>query len=282
MKKLLFLVVLTGLSLLIYSEGKAQTETVNPNVYVKENIPAKKPIPYRNLREADIMWSKKIWQIIDCREKMNHIFYYPIFEDELDDRRSLISLLIYGIDNEGLTVYSDEEFREILTRDDVYRLFDALPDTQQIVDPNSGELITQVIDNDIKYDEVKSYEIYEQWFFDRRHSTMRVRILGICPIRSYTDQETQQFRRQKTFYVYFPEVRELLAKQEVFNRNNDANRVSFDDIFMQRRFNSYITQESNVYENRPITVYMSGIHNLMEAERIKQELFEFEHDLWEY
>jgi hypothetical protein len=64
--------------------------------------------------------------------------------------------------------------------------------------------------------------------------------------------------------------------------NNDAQRISFDDLFMQRRFGSTITGESNVYNDRPISDYQIGKFTLFEAERIKTELFNFEHDLWEY
>ncbi|MBN2764205.1 MAG: hypothetical protein JXR41_14020, partial [Bacteroidales bacterium] len=69
---------------------------------------------------------------------------------------------------------------------------------------------------------------------------------------------------------------------EIFNRNNDAQRISFDDFFMQRRFNSYIFAESNVYDNRWINSYAIGEDALLEAEKIKDWLFNIEHDLWEY
>ncbi len=237
-------------------------------------------MPYPVLREADILWTKKIWQIIDCREKMNHPFYYPLVD--MDDRKSLISLLIYGINNEGLTAFKDHEFKELATRDEVYQMFDALPDTQFVPNPNTGELVQTVIEGEIKYDEVYQYELKEQWFFDKQHSTMHVRVLGICPIRRYLDAETGQMRKQRTFWIYFPEVRPLLAGQEVFNRHNDAQRISFDDMFFQRRFSSYIVRETNVYDNREVMAYMQGLNTLLEAEKIKQELFEMEHDLWEF
>ena len=94
--------------------------------------------------------------------------------------------------------------------------------------------------------------------------------------------ETGQIRKVRAFWIYFDEARPLMANQEVFNRHNDAQRISFDDLFFQRRFESYITRESNVYDNREIVQYLSGLNTLLEAERIKQEIFEFEHDLWEY
>lgn len=283
MKRFFVVFLVVGLITTIFNEQQifAQEETVNDGVYIKENIPGKRPVPYRQLREADIMWSKKIWQVIDCREKMNHPLYFPL-EGEVDDRRSLMNLFMYGIRNEGLIVYKDDQFQEIMTLDEVLEKLDALPKTQQVTNPETGELEERVIAGSINYDEISQYEIKEQWYFDKQHSTMRVRILGICPIRRYVDVETEQARKERTFWVYFPSARHLLANQEVFNRHNDAQRISFDDLFFQRRFNSYIIAESNVYDNRPISTYMQGVNNLLEAEKIKQDLFEIEHDLWEY
>ncbi len=276
-----FLVVLfVGISVSLMGTTETKAQNVNDNIYEKEGIPGKRVVPYRALREADVIWKKTIWQVIDCREKMNHMLYYPLVD--MDDRKSLVSTLMYGIDNEGLTAYADDEFKEILTRDEVLDLFDALPDTQQVRNPETGVLETRVIPGEIKTEEVEQYEIKEIWYFDKQHSTMRVRILGICPIRRYMDPETAQFRKERTFWIYFPEARPIFAQQEVYNRHNDAHRISFDDLFWQRRFSSFIVRESNVYDNRPIAAYMNGVNNLMEAERVKQELFEFEHDLWEY
>lgn len=280
MKRFFVILLVVELSLTLFNNKQTYAQNVNDNIYVKENIPGKRPVPFPLLREADIMWSKKIWQVIDCREKMNHIFYYPTVD--VDDRKSLISVLIYAINNEGLTIYRDDEFKQLMTRDEVYEKFDALPDTQQVTDPETGELTSRVIEGEVKFEEVTKYELKEQWYFDKQHSIMRVRILGICPIRVWIDPETGQARKARTFWVYFDEARPLFAKQEIFNRNNDAQRISFDDIFWQRRFTSYIVRESNVYDNREIVNYMQGVHNLLEAEKIKQDIFNIEHDLWEF
>ncbi len=280
MKRFFAVFLVIGIFGAIFNEQQSYAQNVNDGVYIKENIPGKRPVPYANMREADMMWTKKIWQIIDCREKMNHPFYYPIVD--MDDRKSLISLLIYGINNEGLTAFKDHEFKELATRDEVYQMFDALPDTQYVPNPNTGELVQTVIEGEIKYDEVYQYELKEQWYFDKQHSTMKIRVLAICPIRRFLDVETGQIRKQRTFWIYFPEVRPLLAGQEVFNRHNDAQRISFDDMFFQRRFSSYIVRETNVYDNREVMAYMQGLNTLLEAEKIKQELFEMEHDLWEF
>jgi len=111
---------------------------------------------------------------------------------------------------------------------------------------------------------------------------MEIRILGMCPVRFYTKEGNDEIQRSQAFWIYFPEARNIFANHEVFNPYNDANRISFDDIFHKRKFSSYIIGESNVYDNRRIIDYAQGFYSLLEAERVKQELFELEHDMWEY
>ena len=125
-----------------------------------------------------------------------------------------------------------------------------------------GSLVDTTIQNDRKTDEVKQILVKEKWFFDKNHSVMNVRIIGICPIRVYAQLDdagmpTDVLLKKQTFWVYFPELRPLFARHEMFNDNNDAQRISYDDYFIQRRFNSYIFAESNVYSNRVITSYCS-------------------------
>jgi len=112
-----------------------------------------------------------------------------------------------------------------------------------------------------------------------------VRIVGLCPIRTYyREEDTDQLDMQKTqiFWAYFPAIRTLLANHEVFNSFNDAERRTFDDIFMKRVFSSYVFQETNVYDNRRIDQYSLGLDAIVESERIKADIFKLEHDLWEY
>jgi gliding motility associated protien GldN len=258
-------------------------------VYVKEHIPNKRPVPYAYVREADVMWSKIIWRVIDLREKQNFALYYPT--RPIDSRVNLITLLLHGIDNEGVTAYSTDdplnEFKQPLTKEQVDVQMGAKIDTIKVPDPNTGELVTKVIQRDRQIEAIKQIMIKEKWYFDKQLSTMQVRVLGICPIliRNKEDQNgnpTDEIEKKLTFWVYYPEVRNLLANHEVYNRFNDAQYYSFDDLFTQRRFSSFIFKESNVYDNRPISSYTSGIETLYESERIKESIFKYEHDLWEY
>jgi gliding motility associated protien GldN len=288
-------VLLIGVVLSGMISGSLRAQDVKKEVYDKVNIPLKKPIPYPDIREADVMWSKIIWRMVDLREKMNLPLVFPT--KPIGERMNLVSLLLYGIDNEGLQVYSPDdlfdEFKVAMTKEDIDVKFEAVQKTTQVIDANNNPHDT-TYKQDRQIEQVKKLLIKEKWYFDKQHSTMQVRIIGLCPIRMVPRQVQAQGATatgnedeadvvmKQVFWVYYPEARNLLASHPVFTRFNDAMQISYDDLFMQRRFDGYIFKESNVYNNRRIEEYATGVEALLEADRIKQYLFEVEHDLWEY
>jgi len=258
-------------------------------VYTREHIANKAPVPYTYVREADVMWAKDIYRIIDLTQLKNLSLYYPV--NPIGSRHNLISLLMWGIDFEGVQAYSTDdpqnEFTIPLERTKIDESMGAGTETISKINVTTGMPEDTVITNERRLDEVKQILVKEKWFFDRNNSVMNVRIIGLCPIRIYTTFDengmpTDIIRKEQTFWVYFPEIRPLLARHEIFIDNNDAQRISFDDFFMQRRFDSYIYAESNLYGNRAINSYAVGIDALLEGERVKEELFNIEHDMWEY
>ncbi len=283
MKKLFFLIIMM-VAMVEIPTVKAQN--VLDGIYPKEHVINRKPIPYPYVREADVMWSNTVWRIIDLREKMNLPLFYPI--NKMDGRYSLIQLLLHGIQYEGLTAYStkyDDEFKVDMTYEQVLVEMGVAADTL-MVQQEDGTFVSQVVTGDLKPNEVKQILVKEVWFFDRNYSRLDVRILGLCPIREYSKSTgeggAEEMARSQVFWIYFPQARDLFARNEVFNPRNDAQRRTFDDIFMKRFFGSYITRESNVYNNRGIEKYAVGMDAMLEAERIKTDIFNFEHDLWEF
>jgi gliding motility associated protien GldN len=122
----------------------------------------------------------------------------------------------------------------------------------------------------------------EDWFFDKQRSVMDVRILGLCPMKEKADPTSGEvIGYSPLFWVYFPECRATFAKAEVYNTKNDAERRSLDDIFWKRMFSSYIHKESNVYD-RVVVSYATGLDVLLESDRIKDDIFVYEHDLWHF
>lgn len=284
MKRYIVLILVSSFFTLL--QNKPANAQVLDGIYEKEHVPSRRYVPYYNLREADVMWKKRVWRIIDLREKINHPLYFPT--QRIGDRMSLIDLLIWGINNEGVTPYEaifDDRFLVPMTRAQIDDAFGAGSKTVMVQDAETGEMVERTEEIERTTSEVKQYMLKEDWFFDNQRSTMNVRIIGICPIREfYRDEDIEQndLVRKKVFWIYFPDARRILANHEVFNPFNDAERRTFDDIFFKRMFSSYASQKSNVYNDRDVTQYNIGLEALLEAERIKNELFQMEVDLWEY
>ncbi|MDA3894272.1 MAG: gliding motility protein GldN [Salinivirgaceae bacterium] len=271
----------------MFTMNKESEAQVLDGIYVKEHVPARKQVPYKFLREADVMWTKRIWRIIDLNEKINHPLYYPT--TRIGDRMSLIDLMLWGINTEGITPYDateDDRFTQPITRSQIEVAFGAVEETRTYTD-ESGSEVSTTFKNEINSSEVKQYIVKEDWFFDRQHSIMDVRIIGLCPVRFYTKDDgtgegEAETRIAPVFWIYFPEARRIFANHEVFNQYNDAERRTFDDIFFKRKFNSYIVQQTNVHDDRKISAYTLGLQSLLEGEKLKKMINDYEQDLWNY
>lgn len=267
------------------TSGSSQNAVTTPrdNVFDEIHVQFKKPVPYPPLRQADVAYQWRIWQKIDFREKMNQPFYYPITERL--GWKSFMKTILDALRAGDLTAYDDrvdDEFTMPLTWSDLeFRLKGQADSIDQF--DQSGVFLGKKISYPDEYQagEVKSLKLKEVWYFDKQRSQMMVRILGLGPVREFIDSETSQKREETLFWIYFPEARPILAKSMVFNRKNSGARLSYDDIFWKRLFNSYVFKEENVYD-REISQYAIGLDALLESNRIKSEIFEIEQGMWEY
>lgn len=282
--------VLVFIGLLIFLAGGTchETKAQAPvdGAYKREDLAKRKPTALPSFREADIMWSKKVWRIIDLREKMNQTMYFPT--KEIEGRRNLVTIFLDGIKDGKLIAYDakyDDEFKTPMTYEQVKEAFGATTRTKKVRDPDTGLLVEKPVSAEVRSEEVKQIMIKEEWVFDKQTSTMNVRVIGICPIQEfYRDEDVNQenVQRRQVFWIYYPEARELLAANEVFNPQNTARNFSYDDIFLKRKFNSYIVKEANIYNNRNITDYLTGKDAMLESKKIENEIFDYEQNLWEY
>lgn len=275
-----FLFVISGFLL----SGVLNAQAVK-DIYQK-TIPDNQKITYPYLREADVYWSKRYYRIIDLREKMNQSLYYPIVP-VADGRKSFMRILLEEVKAGRVNVYAAnaltaDSIVPPTTYNDVEKNMEGGKIKKGIVNVNTGLVDSVEVYDAPNFNNVKQLWMYEEWFFDKKNSKLDFRIIAIQPIYFYFDQATQTQRKRGLFWVRYDDIRDIMSKKEIFSTSNDAQRISFDDLFLQRRFSSYIIAESNVYNDRFIVDYATGIDALFEAERIKKELANWEHDLWEY
>lgn len=275
-----------------------------PRVYKKENVKEKKAPELANVREADAIWSTRIWREIDLRQKANHPLYYPL-DSVFHGKRSFIQVIMDEFVNNPNNVgpsavkfYEDDQLLIEVPIESI-RNFILRSDSVEINDQNCIPEKKWVTNDFIKIKpSLTKIYIMEDWFIDKQRSVQDVRILAIgfkipyVEIKNEPDPQcngTSTFtgfgqpdmEKGKVYWMFFPQIRPVLAQVETYNRLNDAMRLSYDDLFLQRIFASYITKQENAY-NRNINDYSAGLDALLESERIKNEIFTYEQDLWEY
>jgi gliding motility associated protien GldN len=252
------------------------------------------PLEYGYVDDRDILWSKTVWEVIDLDQRVNFPLYYPL--DTIDigaDRRSLYDVLIKNIKNGKLTdVYVDSYFTE-------KRKFSDLAATLKKVDTtdlgyeqyNAGERISPEYINqrELTAADIEEYRIKGMWYFDKRQGEMKYRLLGIAPVApdvNFIDNENMTLEDAKVelFWVWFPSARQILHEAKVFNQRNSAMPISFDMLLNSRRFNATVYKEDNVHGDREINDYVTdnALFQLLEAQRIKEEIRDREQDMWAY
>lgn len=282
-KSILFLVVVNLIAINLKSQpGVFQPGDYRDGIYDKENSTNRRFIPYTHLREGDVSWEKRVWRRLDMREKQNQQLYYPT--EAVVSRISYVQLLLKYILKGEIIAFKDEEFlipkelseirKSIVIQEDSADVeeFDANGNSYMVKKPG-------LIDSTWIYENFVSLDLKEDWFFDKQKSVLEVRILamGINVLKP----KKEDLGPFNLFYVYFPACRPYFAKHEVYNYKNDAERRTFEDIFWKRQFASVVIKETNVFD-REIERYSKGIDALLESDRIKNDIFRWEHDLWHF
>jgi len=269
---------------LLLVQGSFMLPALAQNTPPKPDTP--QVVPWPHLREADVMWSKYITRVIDVREKQNQCMQWP--------KNPLNVILYQAVKAGNLIPYRNDSLTSIIP---LQEFLDRGSDTI-IVDQPISETDIELTQADTiitPFDplKIKKFRIYEEWIFDKKLSTMYVRIIAIAPMYilqiagiDLGEQDLCVLKYSKKPGDADPfDVREILVNQKVFNRQNDAARISFDDWFEQRLFSSYIIKEENAYDYkiRDFDEFKDNkVGALLESERIKQQIFETEHDMWEY
>lgn len=240
-------------------------------------------LDWQPLRENDVMWKKRVWREIDIRERQNAAFQYP--GDDQTGGGYFIEILLDAIKKGKIKAYSnlDDRFTTALTKDQIIEILIGEPDTLMVEDPITGELTMRITQGEFNPSIVTKYRLKEDWIFDRNLGRMVVRIIGLAPIRDIIDENTGQYRTsQAVFWLYYPELRPMLAQYEVFNPQNDIARMTWNDFFENRFFSSKIIKTSNPFDMSYRDRRMSNLEALYEGQKDAEMLFNKEHDMWVY
>ncbi|MGK0412084.1 MAG: gliding motility associated protein GldN [Polaribacter sp.] len=237
------------------------------------------PIPYGYVDDRDVMWSKVVWEFMDLNQKINLPYYYPTDTTNISsDRRSLFDSLIKGIKQGKIEeAYSDSFFTSKITKDEI--------DSRLVnIREENGYKDTFRIQTE----DVEGYMLKGMWYFDKRQGEMKYRLLALAPmgkdVQTLGVQEIDDEKLYELFWVFYPSTREVLHDAKVFNPMNSSNLISYDHLLNARRFSSVIVKEENIYDNRAIKDYVRGnsLFQLLEADKIKEDIRNREIDMWNY
>ena len=261
-------------------------------VYDNENTPNRRVISYTHLRQADVSQEKRIWRRIDLREKLNQVLIFPSTEDQngFQNRKSFFDIIKDGVKSGRLALFRDDEFRnpyldpaDSLVAKYFSREFNqklkSLVDGTDSVDLQ-GNVVQKTINQEYLSTDILSFDLKEDWFFDKQRSVWDVRILGIG-LSVEIEIANGVKGRKDIGWIYYPQCRNYFANQEVYNPKNDSERRTLEDFFWKRMFSSYVTKESNTF-NRNVETYAKGLDAMIEADRIKSDIYKWENDLWHY
>jgi len=249
-----------------------------------------KPLEYGYVDDRDVLMGKTVWEIIDLSERINFPLYFPIDAVNIgSDRRSLYDVLTKNIRNGKITeVYSDSYFNTKKSYKDIESSLTKIDTTDPGKEQkNAGLPISPeyILKRDLTAQDVTQYKIKGYWYFDNRQAELKYRLLAICPVTPdiYT-MNSDDKDYIELFWVFFPAARNILHEAKSFNDKNSSMPISFDQILNSRRFNSVIYQEENVYGDRTIASYMkdNAQKQLLESERVKEKVRNFEENMWNY
>ena len=297
LKQLLLIFIGTIASTGLFAQANILNAKIPEEIGVKTEaqllLDNDEPLEYGYVDDRDILYSKMTWENVVLDERVNFPLYFPIDTNNIGrDRRPLYYVLKENIDNGMISkVYGDSYFRNELSKKDLESSLKKV-DTLDIgfdqfnadgyIDP---EYITET--NIGAYD-IKSYLIKGLWYFDKRQGELKYRILAIAPAApdvNFIDSDDEANKVPiPMFWVFFPEVRDILHDAKSFNNQNSARPISFDHLLNSRRFHGMIYKEENVYQDREVKEYITenALMQLLESERIKDRIRNFEQDMWSY
>lgn len=246
------------------------------------------PLPYGYVDDRDILWSKMVWEVVDLDERANFPLYYPIDTNNIgSNRRSLFDVLMKNVkDGKIENIYDDSYFTAKRSLKDIAAAMTLIDTTDLGYEQYNAEGFVDpqyIIRRDITAADISEYHIKGLWYFDKRQGELKYRLLGIAPVSPDVNFiDTDEPDLVELFWVWYPDARDVLHEAKAFNNRNSSMPSSFDHLLNSRRFSGLIYREENVYGDRQVKEYVSdnALMQLLESERIKEKIRNFEQDMW--
>jgi gliding motility associated protien GldN len=257
--------------------------------YKKDQVKGREAMPYAYLRESDVVWEHAVWRTIDFREKFNQFFYFPIDPTKnTQGRVSLTTAIMDAFKNGDIEVYKEDDLTTPYTYEEMISTINRSYSFHIAEYDDWGEETEgrdTIITEEFKPEEVYSARIKEYWYIDKQDTRQKVRITGLTLVYNYCkDRDGERVcDNVEMFWVPMDDmrVRNTLVKVLAYDERNSHAERSYDDIFIDRYFDSFCYRESNVM-NRPIQAYLTGTDAILESQAIEAEIWDIESDMWEY
>ena len=291
------------LALMLFQTSFAQSNLLNAKVpsdigkktALQQKVDDDKPIEYGYVDDRDIVWSKVVWEYIDLNERINLPLYYPVDTIGVSStRRSLFDTLLRGIKSGEITeIYDDSYFTAKMSKAEITSKLYRVDTTEAGIDAlNEGQVnIDEYVDKiSLTSQDIQGFKIKGLWYFDKRQGELRYRLLALAPVApdvqvmGREDMDSNLTEQLALFWVWYPDSREVLHDMKVFNEANSAHPISFDHVLNARRFSSIIYRTENIYGNRDVADYVKGnaLFQVLESDKIKDEIRNKESDMWNY
>jgi len=265
--------------------------SLRPDDAIERNlVKDRTPLAYENIREADAVYRQRLWREIDVHEKMNLPFVYKAEGDNSNKR--FIIILMNDIKSGEITAFSptDDRFTTPYTLKEITLDLVGKPSAVQVPDwakdPDGTKGYTKdsIISKEFDANDVEKYWIKEDVIFDKESSRLHTRIIGIAPLKTIKNSDGSFRDVTPLFWVYYPDLRPMLARYEAYNGKNFGARLSWEEVFESRMFASRIIKST--VEN-PNDLYIKQYINdpilrLLEGDNVKEKIFNYEQDPWSY
>lgn len=288
MKRILFILLIGGLSLTAVAQPKArrQQQEAAARQSNKNNMSLRSQLsfPTEDRMNEDVVWRRDVYRELNLNDNANAALYYPV--EPLGSQMSLFTylfkLVMLGPKHGGVAAYSydvntgNERFIESLRINplkflDDYHIFYERTDRGVHID-----------DSDIPSAEVKGYFVKESTYYDQNTATFHTRVQALCPVMYREDDFGDGVTKYPLFWVKYDDLAPFLAKQTIMTSNlNNAATMSIDDYFTMNAYKGKIYKTANMLGKTLSQVVGSDSVKLSrEQRRIESEIEQFEKSMW--